>query len=347
MSQESEEKKLPASEKKLRDARRKGQVSNSRDLVSGFSIFAALAFLYIAGSGIMDRIKQFAELVASAQSAPFAQTASALIHQAMLTLLYIVVPLAGVVVAVTILVSTIATRGPVFSFEPLKPQFEHVNPAKGLKRIASLRNVVEFAKSLMKTLLLAAVFVAIMAAWLQPLFEVPACGQSCLEPTLLAILTPLGAAAALAFIVVGLIDMPIQRGLFLRDMRMTKTEYKREHKDLEGDPLIRQELQRQRRDVASRPFRLGLANAVLVVAGAKYLVGLRYVRGETPVPALVGKGEGAAVPGLRSQARELDLAIVEDAALAEALFERTAPGAYVDPDYFPAIVAHLVKNGLV
>ena len=49
--------------------------------------------------------------------------------------------------------------------------------------------------------------------WLQPLFEVPACGQSCLEPTLLAILTPLGAAAALAFIVVGLIDVPIQRGI--------------------------------------------------------------------------------------------------------------------------------------
>ncbi len=347
MSQESEEKKLPASERKLRDARRKGQVSNSRDLVSGFSIFAALAFLYFAGSGIMDRIKQFAELAANAQTAPFAETAGAMMHQAMLTLLHIVVPLAGVVVAVTILVSTIATRGPVFSFEPLKPQFEHVNPAKGLKRTASMRNVVEFAKSLMKTLLLAAVFIAIMAAWLQPLFEVPGCGESCLEPTLLAILTPLGAAAGLAFILVGLIDVPIQRGLFLRDMRMTKTEYKREHKDLEGDPLIRQELQRQRRDAAGRPARLGLANAVLVVISRDRLVGLRYVRGETPVPVVVGKGEGAAAAGLRGQARDLKLAVVEDATLAEALFEDTAVGAYVEPDYFPAIVGHLVKNGLV
>jgi type III secretion protein U len=347
MSQESEEKKLPASEKKLREARRKGQVSNSRDLVSGFSIFAALAFLYIAWPGISGRIRQFADLATAAQSRPFAQAGPDLIHQALVTLILIVAPLAAVVIAAILVFGVVATRGPVFSVEPLKPQFEHVNPAKGLKRIASLRNVVEFCKSLAKMVLLAAVFVAIMMAWLEPLFEVPGCGGGCVAPTLVAILTPLGIAAALAFIVVGLFDVPIQRWLYLRDLRMTRTEYKREHKDIEGDPLIRQALQRQRREAASRPAKLGIVNAVLVLAAGDRLVGLRYVRGETPVPVAVAKAQGGAAEALLLQARERGLPIVHDAPLTETLFAQTAVGGYVDADLFPAIVGHLVRQGLV
>lgn len=155
-------------------------------------------------------------------------------------------------------VRMLGTFGPVFSFEPLKPQFDHINPAKGLQKILSLRSVIEFTKGLAKVVLLASLFTFLLIAWLQPLFDAPGCAPSCLEPIVKAVLTPLGIAAALAFVVIGVIDVPIQHWLFLRDMRMTTIEYKREHKDLEGDPLIRHEQQRQRREAVMQPARLGV-----------------------------------------------------------------------------------------
>ncbi|PBC01389.1 EscU/YscU/HrcU family type III secretion system export apparatus switch protein [Mesorhizobium sp. WSM3860] len=198
----------------------------------------------------------------------------------------------------------LGTFGPVFSFEPLKPQFDHINPAKGLQKILSLRNVIEFTKGLAKVVFLASLFVLILTAWLQPLFDAPGCGSSCLEPVVQAMLTPFGVAAALAFVVIGLIDVPIQRWLFLRDMRMTTTEYRREHKDLEGDPLIRHEQRRQRREAVMQPARLGVVNAVIVFVSGDRAVALRYIKGETPVPTIVGKGRDHAASEMVAQARQ-------------------------------------------
>ncbi len=145
---------------------------------------------------------------------------------------------------------------------------------------------------------------------------------------------------------IGILDVPIQRWLFLRDMRMTTTEYKREHKDLEGDPLVRQELQRQRREVVMQPVRLGLKNAVIVFAAGDRLVALRYVKGETPVPVIVGKGQGRAADEMANQARQLGIPVVEDAAVAEPLFETSRTGGYISQDHFSPVVRHLVRLGL-
>lgn len=101
-----------------------------------------------------------------------------------------------------------------------------------------MRNVVEFGKILFKVTLLGSVLFLVLRYWLQAMFYVPNCGEACAVPVLLAAIKPILAVAALVFIVLGIMDVSIQRWLFLRDMRMTKTEYKRERKDLEGDPLI-------------------------------------------------------------------------------------------------------------
>ncbi|TIV58238.1 MAG: EscU/YscU/HrcU family type III secretion system export apparatus switch protein, partial [Mesorhizobium sp.] len=97
--------------------------------------------------------------------------------------------------------------------EPLKPQLDHINPAKGLEKILSLRNVIEFAKGVIKLVLLACLFAFVLITWLQPLFDAPGCGPSCLGPMIKAVLTPLGIAAGLAFVAIGVIDVPVQRWL--------------------------------------------------------------------------------------------------------------------------------------
>ncbi|MER9231656.1 EscU/YscU/HrcU family type III secretion system export apparatus switch protein [Mesorhizobium sp. M0622] len=344
MAEEAEEKKLPASDKKLRDARRKGQVSQSRDLVSGFTLFAALAYLYFSWPLLFKHLSELVQTV-TVPGGSFEEVSLRAIRHSFSLLMLATFPLVGIVVVLTVAFGMLGTFGPVFSFEPLKPQFDHINPAKGLQKILSLRNVIEFAKGLVKVVLLASLFVFILIAWLQPLFDAPGCGQTCLEPIIKAVLTPLGIAAALAFVVIGLIDVPVQRWLFLRDMRMTTTEYKREHKDLEGDPLIRREQQRQRREAVIQPAKLGVKNAVIVFVSGDCAVALRYVKGETPVPTVVGKGQGRAADDIVAQARQAGIPIVDDA-IAETIFENANTGSYIGQQMFSPVVRHLVRHGL-
>lgn len=345
MAEEAEEKKLPASEKKLRDARRKGQVPQSRDLISGFTFFAALAYLYFSWPTLFKHLSELVQTV-TVPGGSFGDVSLLAIRHTFSLLMLATMPLVGIVVVLTVAFGMLGTFGPVFSAEPLKPQFEHINPAKGLQKILSLRNVIEFAKGVIKLVLLACLFVFVLVTWLQPLFDAPGCGPSCLEPMIKAVLTPLGIAASLAFIVIGVIDVPIQRWLFLRDMRMTTTEYKREHKDLEGDPLIRHEQQRQRREAVMQPAKLGVRNAVIVFASGDRAVALRYVKGETPVPTVAGKGQGRAADEIMAQARQAGIPVVEDGVVAEALFENANTGSYIGQQMFSPVVRHLVRLGL-
>ena len=345
MTQEAEEKQLPASDKKLRDARRKGQVSQSRDLIAGFTLFAALAYLFFIWPTVSEHLSQLVQTV-TASGAPFDEISMRAIRHTVSLMFLVTAPLVGIVVVFTLLFGFIASYGPVFSFEPIKPQFDHINPAKGLMKIISLRNVVEFAKGVAKVVFLAGLFVIILLAWMQPLFDAPGCGESCIGPMIKGVLTPLGIAAVLGFILIGLIDVPLQRWLFLRDMRMTKTEYKREYKDLEGDPLIQQEFLRQRREAVTRPIRLGIKSAVLAFVAGDRMVALRYVRDDTPVPVIVGKGQGHVADTMIAEARRLGIPVVEDAALVESLYERAGVGSFVSSDLYSPIVRHLVRLGL-
>jgi type III secretion protein U len=345
MAEEAEEKKLPASEKKLRDARRKGQVSQSRDLVTGFTLLAALAYLYFIWPMVSEHLSELVQTV-TASDGSFQQISLRAIRHSFSLLMLVTAPLVGIVVVLTIAFGMIGTFGPVLSFEPLKPQFDHINPVKGLQKIFSLRNVVEFLKGVAKVFLLAGVFAFILMAWLQPLFDTPGCGPSCIEPTIKAVLLPLGTAAALAFVVIGILDVPLQRWLFQRDMRMTTTEYKREHKDLEGDPMIRHEQQRQRREAVMQPAKLGVKNAVIVFTAGDRAVALRYVKGETPVPTVVGKGQGRMADDILAQARATGIPVVVDATVAEPLFETSNTGTYIGQEMFSPVVRHLVRHGL-
>lgn len=345
--QDTEEKSLPASWHKLREARRRGQVSQSRDFIAGATLCATMAYLLFAWPLIWGHVVEVVQVVSASQAVPFAEASARATYHAMVALVLVTAPLAGIVVAVTLTFGILVTRGLVFSAEPVKPKFQHINPAQGVKRIASLRNVIEFAKGLAKVVILATAFALVLSMWLQPLFDAPACGEPCLGPVLLAVAKPLAITAALAFLAIGLIDLPIQRWLFLRDMRMTRTEHKRERKSYEGDPFIRSELQRQRREAVKRTIRVGLRNAVLAVVHGDRIVGLRYVPGETPAPAVVARGKGAAGAAMIAQAREMGIPVFEDAELAARLYHGHRIGRPISPETFQPVARLLTRLGLV
>jgi type III secretion protein U len=263
------------------------------------------------------------------------------------TVLYAIVPAIGILVLTCIVMGMVGTFGPVFSFESVKPNFDHVNPASGLKRIFSMRNVVEFIKGLVKVALVSGALWLVLRNWIQPLLMTPACGESCVLPVLMEALKPIILVGLLAFILIGILDIAVQRWLFRQDMRMTKTEMKRERKDMEGDPQIRAERMRQRRMASSQSVRLGVNQAVVVIAHGDRLGAVRYHRKHTPIPIVVAKATGERAYAMRSEALRLGITVVEDQALAGAIANKHRAGDILHRDLFGPVAGILVRHGLV
>ncbi len=343
---QTEEKSLPASQKKLRDGRKKGQVSSSRDLVSGFGLLAVLIYLLMVWTMIWDRVLDLVNLVSQIYLQPFDAASRSAIALSTDVLWLSVFPAVAVLIFVSVVAGMGATFGPVFSFDPIKPNFEHINPAAGLKRIFSARNVVEFAKGSVKVALLAAALFLVLRTWLQAMFHAPNCGESCVVPLLLAAAKPILAVAAIAFVLIGFADIAIQRWLFLRDMKMTRTEQKRERKDIEGDPLILSARKRERARQARMP-KLGLSAASFLIIGDDHVAGVRYNKKDVPVPVVVIKSSGRAASAIRDAASQMNIPITENPELAEDLASKHRPGDYVHQRLFPAIAQILVQQGLV
>jgi type III secretion protein U len=346
MADESEEKNLPASQKKLTEARKKGQTSNSKDLVSGFTMLAATLYLLNQWPKMRDRLVELIDLVSSSAERPFAEAWPRAVYSTLDVLVMATVPLLVVVFAVAVVMGMAATGGPVFSFETVKLQFDHISPMKGAKRIFSSRNVMEFVKSLAKVVVLTAAFWTVLRGYIPPLFQTPSCGEDCLGQMVISTLQPLAVTAVIVFVVIGILDMPLQRHLFLKEMRMSLTEKKKEMKEMEGNPQIKAERRRlQFMFATAKKVRKGVQHAAFVVANEDRVVGILYHRDDEPVPLICSKARDQAGDEMVAEARRLGIPVAEDAALVDMLIPQKI-GDRIPAESFTDIARLLVRFGI-
>jgi type III secretion protein U len=292
-----------------------------------------------------DRLVQLIDVVSTATERPFAEVMQRAVYGTVEVLLMTTVPLLVVVFAVAVVMGMAATGGPVFSFESVKLQFDHISPMKGAKRIFSTKNVIEFGKSLAKVVVLTAAFWTVLRGFIGPLFQTPSCGEGCLGQMVVSTLQPLAVTAVIAFVVIGVLDMPLQRHLFLREMRMSLTEKKREFKEQDGNPLIKAQRRRLQSMFAKKKVRKGVRHAAFVVAQEDRVVGLLYHREEAPVPLICSKGRGQAGDEMVAEARRLGIPVVEDASLVDLLIGH-AIGKSIPQDAFTDVARLLVRFGI-
>lgn len=348
MADTSEEKSQPATDKKLRDARKKGQVAKSQDLVSGVVILLCTLCIAMLLPKARAQVEALIDLTANIYIEPFADVWPRLLDHAEQIVLGITLPVVAVTVAAVILTNIVTMRGVVFSVEPVKPDIKRIHPGEGFKRIFAMRNLIEFLKGLVKVVLLALAFYVVGRQALQALMESSRCGAGCIESTFYLVLKPLVFTVLAAFLLVGAVDVMMQRWLFGRDMKMSRSEQKRERKDVDGDPLIKRERQRQRREMQALATKLGLGRASLMIGiGGHWVVGVRYVRGETPVPVVVCRGSPEESAVLLTQAAPLGIVVWADAGLAEQIARRSVAGDPVPENTFQAVADALVAHRLI
>lgn len=335
----AQEKTEQATPRKLRDARKKGQVAKSRDLTSALILVAmiilAYAWLNSSAAIFQEYLTKYLRTAVNYQFSsehlvqPLFDFA---LHTAAL-----VVPVFIVAMLVAVLANIIQV-GFLFSPEIIKPKLDRLNPAQGLKRIFSLKSLVELLKSILKVVVVAGVVYLVIRARIPELllvfFKYPQEIFNTITSTLLAAAT----AAAIAFFVLSVLDFMFQRHDHFKNLRMTKQEVKEEMKHTEGDPHLKSWLRRRQREIAMNQIRQEVPEATVVVTNPQHFaVALRYDDEQMQAPVVTAKGAGYLALKIRELAAEHDIPVFQRPEIARALYHQTQPGQEIPLELYQAV----------
>lgn len=333
----SEERSLPASKRKLDKARQKADVAQPGDIVIAASLCAAILLIWTRPDLAIGGWSEVMVVSLNAATDPdFFRTAGHLSSMLAEQALRFLVPLILVTVLTKIVINIVVHGGFIFSFEPVTLKFERLNPGQNLQQMFSAQSGSMLGKTLVKLLLMAGVLGFVVISSVGSLVHAPACGLRCSVEALLIMAKTVLLAALPLLLLIGLADVLIQRWLYLKRQRMTKTEAKRERLEQDGNPLIRQHRMASMRQLM-RERGMGLKKATMVIAGGGVVVGLRYVPGETGLPILVWRPDHMGVRKAVAAAKAAGLFVAADAALARSLREKLKMGGAILDEHFEAV----------
>jgi type III secretion protein U len=325
-----------ATPKRLREARRRGQVARSRDL-SGFAVFAAVAAAALASGPLwLQGLATFLRDSLGGACAWPRQATTATLGHAVDLLLLSVGPALGAGLVAAVAVGLFQVR-PLWTWKPLKPELSRLNALKGLKQLVSLRRLVDLLKNV--TALTALLVVLGLTLWeaLPDLIRLGGAGPAPLGAVVLDWTKVLALRGGLVLLVVGAADYGLQRYRHARDLRMTKEEVKREHKESEGDPQHKAARKRLHQELSEHDMIQQVTEADLVVVNPTHLaVALRYDARRDDAPRVVARGQQLMAARIKEAARQARVPIFHDVGLARALHE-LEPGEEIPETLYDAV----------
>lgn len=327
-----------ATPQKLRKSREQGQVARSRDWATAIGIVACLQLLVVLAPGYLEDFRLllrqgFADL---GGEGTLENVWSQAFHAAMLLLLKMILPLA--VVPLCIALGSLFPGGWVLAAANLKPKFERLNPLGYFQRLFKPKHAVEVLTAVLKAAALAAVLYHVsrsgVAAYLhlqsQTLDQALVHGAGLMVDGILAL--------AAVFVVFGLIDVPVQRLVFLREQRMSKRDLKEEHKTSEGRPEVRQRIRQVQLQMARRSVRKAVPTAdVVIVNPEHYAVALKYDEQRAEAPFVVAKGVDEMALYIRAVAAEHGIDVVALPPLARAIYNTSQVRQQIPAQLYKAV----------
>lgn len=327
------------SQKRLDDARKRGQVASSREVNNWFVLFASTVALAGFSPWMADRLR--ALFSTSLGDAHLMRIEVGDLQGMMGDWALAVGMLCGPIV-LAVLVAGLAAGyvqvGWMVAPEALKPQFSKVSPLKGLSRLFSVSSLVEFAKGLIKLAVVAWIFwiVAVPDFDTLPLMVLQEPQQS-LVATADLTLKLLIATVAVTAVIAG-VDVVYQRIKLHRDLRMTRTELRDEFKEQEGDPMVKAKLRQIRQERSRRRMMSAVPKADVVITNpTHYAVALKYDRDAMEAPMVVAKGTDRIALRIREIATENKVPIVENPPLARALHATVEVDRAIEPEHYKAV----------
>ncbi len=339
---DGEEKSFPATPKRREEARKRGQVARSAELGAAATLLAVVAALHAllpsdAGLSFLR------DLQSSFQFNPHdtAFTFETVHQQQIRGLVWggkILLPV-GLLALALALISGIGQVGFAVTPEALHPKWERLNPASGFKRLVSVRGSVEALKGVLKMGLVGGICYTALRNAVQS-GELLALMREPLPQTVAVVgglLWTIGLRVSAVLMILAVADYAYQKYDFEKSLKMSLSEIKQEHKQSDGDPLIKAKIKRLQREMSKKRMMADVPKADVVITNpTHFAVALRYERGSF-APKVVAKGQDEMAARIREVAREHKVPLVENKPLARSLYATVEIGRDIPPDLFEAV----------
>lgn len=325
MSSSAGEKTEQPTEKRLQDAKKKGQVAKSQDLTGAVLLIAAVGVIWLIGhymgEMLLTLVRDHLSSAASFKGSFTTEVAMSALSRGTIEMFWILLPLFLVVVVFALLASYLQI-GSVFSTESISPKFEKLNPVEGFKqKFLKARSYVEFAKTIIKLIITAVVAGYVMWQSREDIVHLISKNPDVAAPFTLGLVIEIGLKVGLAFLVLGALDFLLQRLLHRRDLKMTKQELKDEYKETEGDPMVKAQRRSLHREILAQSLAAAVRDADVVLANPTHLaVALKYDRASMGAPIVTAKGADLMAAQIRRIAGESGVPVKRDVPLARALY---------------------------
>lgn len=332
------EKTEDPSQKKIDDAFKKGQVPKSQEVNTWFALATAtLLVVLMSGNMAASFTESFRTLLGEVHAIPLdgghIRVLVNLVGWAVLKALWL--PMLALVIAA--LAGNLIQHRLVFSAESLKPKLNKISPAAGAKRLFSVTSLINFAKGVMKLLVVGAVMYAAVWPDQTKLETLVATDVSALLPMVRLSALKVLAAAMAVLTVIAVLDFAYQRYSWFQKQKMTFKEVKDEHKQLEGDPTVKGKIRQLRMERGRKRMMANVPNASVVVTNpTHYAVALQYEPGMN-APICVAKGSDATAFKIREVAEENDVPVVENAPLARTLHASVEIEEEIPEEHYKAV----------
>jgi flagellar biosynthetic protein FlhB len=336
---ENEDRTEQASEKRLEDAREKGEVPRSRDLSGALVVLAGASALLSSGNSMYAHARRIYGLGLSYSRTDLFSDRLPLhaLSAAGREAVALMVPIFAAT-AIAALAEPVLLGGLNFSVQALQPNFGRLDPIAGVAKMFSLNSLVALSKSLLKLLFIGGTLVLLLR---HDESAVLATGTGTVGSGIAQMLTLLGNAGLLFAVVLGVIggiDAVWQRFDYNRRHRMTKQEQRDEHKDTDGNPELKGRIRQVAQQLSRRRMMQELPKAdVVVVNPTHFAVALKYDDGRMRAPRVVAKGADVVAQQIRLVASAHRIPLVEAPPLARALYATTHLGQEIPAALYAAV----------
>ncbi|WP_122455842.1 type III secretion system export apparatus subunit SctU [Pseudomonas viridiflava] len=321
MSEKTEE----PTQKKLDDARKKGQVGQSQDVPKLF-IFAALMEMILGlVDGGMSRLKALIALPLTELDRPFNAALGEVLTKAGWELLLFMLPVLGIAAAMR-LAGGWVQFGPLFATDSLKLDFERLNPINQFKQMFSSRQLFNLFNSLCKAVMITCVLYVLLPPALGDLIGLARTDLDSYWMALVELFTHLSRTCLGLLLVLAALDFALQKYFFVKGQRMSHEDIRKEYKESEGDPHMKSHRKALAREITDQPGSAAPARApvedadMLLVNPTHFAVALFYRPDQTPLPRIICKGRDAEARELIERARDAGVPVVRFVWLARTLY---------------------------
>jgi flagellar biosynthetic protein FlhB len=326
--QTGQERTEQPTERRLQEARKKGQVPRSKELNTMLSLLLASISLLVFGGHISQNLMQISvegfsiprELAFDTAQLPF--QFMYMVSHALLALS----PFMAIML-VSVFAGPLLMGGWSFSLETISFKLEKLDPIKGLARIFSLKGLVELVKALAKFVLLLGAAILVFFSIDQQLLSLASMTPKAAGLEAVTILVQVLLILSATTILIVALDVPFELWNHSKQLRMTKQEIKDEMKETDGNPQVKQRIRTLQRQLAESRMMDDVRTADVVITNpTHYAVALQYLDRPGSAPKVVAKGKDLTALRIRSIAADCDIPIFEAPPLARALYRSTEIG---------------------